>query len=84
MKVKLKKWGNSAAVRIPASIMNVAHLAVDQTVDLRLEDGRIIIEPVTEEDELPDLDLDALLARITEDNRHEEIDWGPPVGKEVW
>jgi antitoxin component of MazEF toxin-antitoxin module len=24
------------------------------------------------------------LRQVTPDRRHEEIDWGPPVGKEVW
>src|SRR5258706_53237 len=28
--------------------------------------------------------LEELVARITPENRHEEIDWGPPVGNEVW
>ena len=31
-----------------------------------------------------DVDLDSLVRRITKKNRHEEIDWGPPVGTEVW
>lgn len=25
-----------------------------------------------------------LIAGITPDNVHDEVDWGPPVGKEVW
>lgn len=29
-------------------------------------------------------DLDELLAGVTPENRHPEIDWGPPVGKEFW
>ena len=28
--------------------------------------------------------LDELIAGITPENRHDEIDWGPPVGKEIW
>jgi antitoxin component of MazEF toxin-antitoxin module len=28
--------------------------------------------------------LDELVSRITPENRHEEIDFGPPVGREVW
>ena len=28
--------------------------------------------------------LEELLDKITPENRHEEVDWGPPVGKEVW
>lgn len=26
----------------------------------------------------------AMLGRITPENRHAEIDFGPPVGKEIW
>jgi hypothetical protein len=28
--------------------------------------------------------LDDLLSRVTDENRHPEVDFGPPVGKEVW
>jgi antitoxin component of MazEF toxin-antitoxin module len=30
------------------------------------------------------LTLEELVAGITEENRHDEVDWGPPVGNEVW
>lgn len=46
MKARVKKWGNSAAVRIPASIMHAAGLAIDEPVDVREEAGKIIIEPL--------------------------------------
>lgn len=80
MRVQVKKWGNSASVRIPASIMASAALRVDQEVDVREEEGRIIIEPVT----APSYDLDVLLGAMTPDTFHEEADFGPPVGKEAW
>ena len=32
----------------------------------------------------PGYTLEDLLAQVTEDNRHEVVDFGPPVGKEVW
>jgi len=28
--------------------------------------------------------LASLLKQVTRNRRHEEVDWGPPVGKEVW
>jgi antitoxin MazE len=28
--------------------------------------------------------LEELLARVTPQNRHAELDWGPPQGKEAW
>ncbi len=80
MKVIVKKWGNSAAVRIPASVMSAAHVDLDQTVRVREEKGRIVIEPVRRNA----YKLDELLAGITAKNQHKPIDTGEPVGKEVW
>jgi len=83
MRMTVKKWGNSAAVRIPASIMEVAQLSIDQQVDVRLERGRIVIEPILD-DGIASADLDALLAGVTDENRHDLVDFGPATGKEVW
>ncbi len=79
MRVNVKKWGNSTAVRIPAAVLEAAKVRVDDTVDVRAEDGRIVIELVSE----AAYDLDQLLDRITPENLHESIDFGKPVGKEA-
>ena len=80
MKMVVKKWGNSASVRIPAAMMEAARLHLDQPVDVREEAGRIIIEPIRDEM----YELAALVAGITDENRHEAVDMGPPVGREAW
>jgi antitoxin MazE len=80
MKVVVKKWGNSASVRIPASVMAAASLSLDQAVDVREEAGRVIIEPVRQEV----FEIGDLVAAITDDNCHEVVDFGPPVGREIW
>ena len=75
MSILVKKWGNSASVRIPAAIMEAARLSLDDAVDVREEGGRIIIEPVR-----PSVyDLAELLANITADNLHTETDFGAAV-----
>ncbi len=79
MKVVIKKWGNSASVRIPASVMAAANISLDHPVEVREEHGRIIIDPIRP----PSYDIAALIAAITDENRHEEIDFGPAVGKEM-
>jgi len=79
MRVTVKKWGNSASVRIPSPIMEAAHVRLDQQVDIREERGRIIIEPVR----VPAFDLANLVAAITDENRHSEIETGGPVGNEI-
>jgi antitoxin MazE len=78
MKTIVKKWGNSASVRIPAAIMASAGLKLDQPVDIREDCGRVIIEAATS----PDYDLDDLLAGITAENIHDPIDFGPMAGQE--
>lgn len=80
MTIHVKKWGNSASVRIPASILAAAGLKVDDPVEVRQEEGRIVIEPVREHR----YDLDSLLAQVTPENIHEETDFGPPTGREIW
>jgi len=79
MRVIVRKWGNSASVRIPVGIMEAAHLALDDLVDIHEEDGRIVIEPIRTNK----YDLAQLLAEITPENLHTEVDFGTPTGKEI-
>ncbi len=80
MKAMVKRWGNSAAVRIPAAVMQAVRLDLDDAVDVREEAGRIVIEPVRRKV----YDLDELVKGITSKNEHAPVDFGLPSGKEVW
>jgi len=77
MRVEVCKWGNSAAVRVPAPALRDAGLQVGQSLELRVEDGRLVLEPAAES-------LDALLAKVTPENRHGLELEGPLVGAETW
>ena len=61
MRTVVKKWGNSASVRIPAAVMQAAHLDLDEAVDVREESGRIVIEPAQRKE----YDLAELVKQIT-------------------
>jgi len=78
MTATVRKWGNSAAVRIPAGILADAGLDIDQPVDIRQDRGRIIIEAKRTKEFV----LDDLLKEITSKNLPEALDTGPPVGRE--
>jgi antitoxin MazE len=80
VKVQVKKWGNSAAVRIPASVMAAAALSIDQSVEVREEGGRIIVEPLRG----LSYDLAQLLEEMKPETFPEDVDFGPPVGREAW
>ncbi len=76
----VKKWGNSAAVRIPSEVLAAARLTLDQPVDVREEDGRIIIEPVRN----VRFELNDLLKGIRRSNLHQPVQDDSPRGREVW
>lgn len=79
MKTKLSKWGNSLAVRIPSALATQASLLPGSSFEVEYANGTLLLKPLAEEP-----GLDELLERITPENRHDEIDWGMPLGKEVW
>lgn len=80
MRVIVKKWGNSASVRIPSAIMQAAKLRLDQAVEVREEEGRVVIEAAPE----ATYDLNEMLRQITPETLHAPVDFGKPAGKEVW
>lgn len=80
MEAIIKKWGNSPALRLSASLMKEAHLTLDQKVSVKVSRGKIIIEPTNRKE----YKLEELVAGITSVNSHVESDFGKPVGKEIW
>jgi antitoxin MazE len=76
---RAKKRGNSAAVRIPASVMRAARLDLGEVVGVREEAGRIVIEPIRQKA----YELGKLLKGITSKNQHGTVDFGRLVGKEA-
>jgi antitoxin MazE len=80
MESVIKKWGNSPALRLSASVMKEAHLVLDQKVSVQVQRGKIVIEPTARKE----YKLEDLVAGVTSANSHTETDFGKPVGKEVW
>ena len=78
----IQKWGNSYAVRIPKSAMSKLNLRAGNTVTIRESayNGTLSIIPA----KLPTHTLTEMLSRITDENRHGEVNWGDAVGNESW
>ena len=74
-KAQLVKWGNSQAVRIPKTILEQCNLREGEELEIRVENGHIWLEPLSEKPTLK-----ALVEKITPENRHGEQDWGKPGG----
>ncbi len=80
MKARIRKWGNSLALRIPKSFAAEVGLCENLVVDLSVGAGALVVQPHKEEPCL----LEDLLRGVTPENLHGEWDTGPAVGKEVW
>ncbi len=79
---KVKKWGNSLAIRIPQAVIQDLGLSSDSQLQLTSNGKSVTLKPKT--NKVKKLDLEKLLEGVTPENVHPEVDWGPPVGKEIW
>lgn len=80
MTVKIQKWGNSLGVRVPKNLADLLKIQAGSEVILVPEDRGLLLKPIRQRR----VSLRALVDQITPQNRHGEIDWGEPVGREVW
>ena len=80
MKLKIQKWGNSLALRIPKALAIEANVESGSTVDLSLSNGELKIKPIEDRE----YTLEELLSGITAENIHDEVSTGVPQGKESW
>ncbi len=79
MTTRLAKWGNSLAVRIPRVLAEQVGLEEGSELGISVSRGKLILSPAPGA-----YGLDQLVDGITPENRHDAIDWGAPVGREVW
>ncbi len=80
MKTRVQKWGNSLALRIPKSFATEVGLREESEVDVSMKQGKLVVVPV----EKSELTLNKLLAQISDDNVHHEIDTSHAIGRETW
>jgi len=78
MRAKVQKWGNSLAIRIPKPVALEIGLSADREIDMSIQKGALVLTPAK-----PTYTLAELVAGITHANRHDEVDFGPPVGREL-
>ena len=92
MEMVLKKWGNSIGLHIPVTILRTAGLAEGDKIIMREDAGKITIEKankkrhrtleerVQAEYGMSVRDYVAKHGKLEE----KEMDWGTPVGEEIW
>lgn len=79
---KVQKWGNSQGLRLTKALLQEVQIHVGDEVNVSVQKGRIIIEPVAKV--RGRYDLKELVSKMPQKYQAEELDWGKATGKEVW
>jgi antitoxin MazE len=83
MKTKFLKWGNSLALRVPSAFAKDIGASEGKSAEMTVEDGVLVVK-VAKSRPRRRYRLQDLIVGITEKDYHREIDWGGPVGNEIW
>jgi antitoxin MazE len=78
MNARFSKWGNSLALRIPASFAQEIAVGEGALADITVENGCLVVRPVRARR----YEISELIGGITEANLHGETDAGSAVGNE--
>ena len=80
MRIKIQKWGNSLALRIPKAFAFESNIRENEFVNLTFDAKKIIIETDVEKK----YTLEELISGINKSNLHKEVDSGNKIGAENW
>lgn len=81
MITRIQKWGNSQGIRLPKYILELNQWKENDQIDIKAENGNIIISKVEESKRK---NIKELFADYDGQYSSAEIDWGKPAGKEIW
>lgn len=80
---KIMKWGNSAGVLLPKSVLENLNLSVGKEVRFVFEDGRIYLENASDELKIPEFRLEDLMKEYDLEANRSEVEDFQPVGREI-
>lgn len=85
MDVNLSKWGNSAAIRIPKKVLEELNINSsnfeDISFNIDIEGDRLILAKKQKKTKFEFLAEQSKGEKL---NPKMDVDWGNPIGKEVW
>ncbi len=80
METRIEKWGNCLVLRIPQSVAAKAGITLDAAVELTPRGEQLVVSLLPR----PATELENLLAGVTRENLHGEVETGASVGGEAW
>ncbi|MDR0987126.1 MAG: AbrB/MazE/SpoVT family DNA-binding domain-containing protein [Ruminococcus sp.] len=78
-RMRVDKWGNSLGIKFPIEFTEYAKITDKSEVEVSVIDDKIIIEKAKSYES-----IEELFEGFDGEYEPIEIDWGKPVGEEVW
>ena len=82
MTTTIVKWGNSRGIRLPKYLLDMVGLSDNDNVEVLAQNDGIIIKK--SESKRPHKTIEELFKDFHGEYEASEIDWGGPVGNEIW
>jgi antitoxin MazE len=80
--LRIAKWGNSAALRLPKAALDELGLKPGQTVEFTVADGKAVIAPKKPKKITMEWIISEM-KRLGPENAPETVDWGPDRPGEI-
>lgn len=80
MITRIQKWGNSNGIRLPKQILKELKWENEDMVNLQRIDNKIVIE----KEVYNDINIEELFDGFEGDYEKIKMEWGDPVGEELW
>lgn len=78
MQTQIQRTNNTFIIALPEGIANQIALTEGMDVEIQIIEGKLVITPTVQQ-----YCLDDLLAQVTPDNIHSEIDTDNAIGNEI-
>ena len=80
MEVRIQKWGNSAGIRIPSSILKSLKIKTNDVLNIEQQEDKIVIS-------IPKkriISLEEKFKNYNGDNLAKDFSWDDSMGREIW
>ncbi len=81
MTTNIQKWGNSQGIRLPKYLLDSIKWHEDEEIEITAENGKLVIEKTVRKDRK---NIKELFANFDGEYTPQDVDWGEPVGDEIW
>ncbi len=80
MEVRIQKWGNSAGIRIPSSILKSLKIKTNDVLNIEQQEDKIVISIPKKRK----ISLEERFKNYNGDNLAKDFSWDDSMGREIW